>query len=70
MPTMNVRYFSVDGEVLSETRNGVECDYVPNPLGSTVALLNSSYTKTDSYVYWPYGEIQSHTGSSQPLLHS
>ena len=59
---MRVSYLSVEGEILSETRNGVERDYLPDPLGSTAALLDSSQTKTDTYFYWPYGETRSHTG--------
>ncbi len=34
-----VSYLTIDGEVISETRNGVERDYLPDPLGSTVAGL-------------------------------
>lgn len=30
-----VRYTVIDGEVLSENRNGTKRDYVPDPLGST-----------------------------------
>jgi RHS repeat-associated protein len=62
---MRVSYLSVEGEILSETRNGVERDYLPDPLGSTAALLDSSQTKTDTYFYWPYGETRSHMGTSQ-----
>jgi hypothetical protein len=57
-------YLSVDGEILSETRSGVERDYLPNPLGSVVALLDSTQTKTDTWTFWPYGEITARTGSS------
>lgn len=32
-------YLVIDGEIISETRNGVEADYIPDPLGSTVALI-------------------------------
>ncbi len=42
--------------------------YGSDPLGSTVALYDTSGNKTDEYVYWPYGEIRSHTGSSQTPL--
>ena len=34
---MKVRYTVFDGKVVSENRNGTERDYVPDPLGSTVA---------------------------------
>jgi RHS repeat-associated protein len=58
-----VNYLTVNGEILSETRNGVERDYMPDPLGSTAALLDSTGI-TDTFTYWPYGEVRSHTGSS------
>jgi RHS repeat-associated protein len=61
MPT--VTYTVFDGEILSEDRAGTERDYVPDPLGSTVALLDNSQTQTDTFSYWPYGEEKSRTGS-------
>lgn len=61
---MTVRYTVFDGEILSETRNGVKRDYVPDPLGSTIALLDSSQTKTDTLDYWPYGEVRARTGTT------
>ena len=57
-------YTVIDGEIVSENRNGVQSDYIPDSLGSTVALVNSSHQITDTYTYWPYGEIRSHVGSS------
>ena len=59
-----VRYTVIDGEVLSESRGGVKRDYVPDPLGSTVALLDNTQTKTDTFSYWPYGEEASRTGTT------
>jgi RHS repeat-associated protein len=59
-----VRYTVVDGEVLSELRGGVKRDYVPDPLGSTVALLDSSQNITDTFSYWPYGESAGRTGTT------
>jgi len=64
MGVMSVSYLTVEGEIISETRNGVESDYIPDPLGSTVALTNSSQTVTDTFSWWPFGELRSHTGSS------
>jgi len=57
-------YLVVGGEILSETRNGVKSDYIPDPLGSTSALINSSGTITDTFIYWPYGQVRTHVGSS------
>ncbi|MCH7903469.1 MAG: hypothetical protein IH944_02750 [Armatimonadetes bacterium] len=58
------RYTVFGGEILAENRAGTKRDYVPDSLGSTRALLNSSQTQTDTYDYWPYGEEKSHTGAS------
>lgn len=62
MPT--VTYTVVDGELLSENRAGTKRDYVPDPLGSTVALLDNTQTKTDTWTYWPYGEVKTRTGTN------
>lgn len=61
---MKVRYTVLDGEIVEENRNGVITDYVADPLGSTVALLDGSHTKSDTFNYWPYGEVQSRSGST------
>jgi RHS repeat-associated protein len=59
-----VSYTVINGEIVAENRGGTERDYVPDPLGSTVALLDNSQTKTDTFSYWPYGEVRTRTGSS------
>ena len=59
-----VRYTVVDGEVISEKRGGVRRQYVPDPLGSTIALLDGSQSQTDTFTYWPYGEEKSRTGTT------
>ncbi len=61
-------YLTWEGEILSETRAGVEADYLPDPLGSTAALLNSSQVKTDTFLWWPFGEQRSHSGASLTRL--
>jgi hypothetical protein len=38
--------------------------YVPDPLGSTVALLDNTQTQTDTFTYWPYGEERVRTGTT------
>jgi RHS repeat-associated protein len=65
---MKAVYDVLDGEVLGETRGGAGRTYVPDPLGSTAALIDSSQNITDEWEYWPYGEVRSHTGSSATPL--
>ena len=60
---MRVAYTVVNGRILSENRGGVKRDYVSDSLGSTVALLDSTQTKTDTWTYWPYGEVRTRTGT-------
>jgi RHS repeat-associated protein len=59
-----VRYTVIDGEVIAEKRGGVRSLYVPDPLGSTVALLDSTQSQTDTFSFWPYGENNARTGST------
>src|SRR5437899_3048541 len=61
---MRVRYTVLNGEVVAEKRSGVRRLYVPDPLGSTVALLDNTQTKTDTFDYWPYGEESARTGTT------
>jgi RHS repeat-associated protein len=69
MPT--VRYTTVEGEVIAEKRSGVRKHYVPDPLGSTVALLDSAQAQTDTFSYWPFGEVQTRTGTTlTPFLYN
>jgi RHS repeat-associated protein len=59
-----VRYTTIDGEVIAEKRNGARRLYVPDPLGSTVALLDNTQAQTDTFTYWPYGEVRTRTGTT------
>ena len=59
-----VRYTVIDGEIIAEKRNGVRKQYVPDSLGSTVALLDNTQTQTDTFTYWPYGEVANRTGTT------
>lgn len=61
---MSARYTVLDGEVISQERSGVAQDLVPDPLGSTAALIGSSGTITDAWEYWPYGEVRTRTGTT------
>src|SRR5579862_6876084 len=62
--SMKVRYTNFNSEIVSESRAGVVRDYVPDPLGSTVALLDGSQNQTDKWTYWPYGETVRLLGSN------
>ena len=61
---MSVVYTTINGQIVHENRGGVEAFYAPDTLGSTVALLSTTGSVTDTYTYQPYGEIVSHVGSS------
>jgi RHS repeat-associated protein len=65
---MKARYTTVNGEVIAEKRGGVRSLYVPDPLGSTVALLDNTQAQTDTFAYWPYGEIRTRTGTTATPL--
>ncbi|MBM3495860.1 MAG: hypothetical protein FJX72_16280 [Armatimonadetes bacterium] len=64
---VSCRYDVLDGEVFGERRDGSRYLYVPDPLGSINHLLDTSQTIAGTYVYFPYGEVQSHTGPDTPL---
>ena len=61
---MSVTYATINGEIVSENRGGVIRYYVPDTNGNTIALLDESGNVTDTYEYWPFGEIRSHVGPS------
>ena len=66
--TMKVRYTTIDGEVIAEERDGLRSLYSPDAIGSTLALLDNTQTKTDTFMYWPYGETRTHTGTNPTAL--
>ncbi|MEX2242210.1 MAG: RHS repeat-associated core domain-containing protein [Fimbriimonadaceae bacterium] len=61
---MSVTYTNFNGRIVHENRGGTERGYVPDPLGSTVALVDSTGAVTDTWEYAAYGEVESHSGSS------
>ena len=65
---MSVVYSNFCGMVVSETRGGVESDYVHDTLGSTIGLMDNTGSMTDRWEYWPFGEVVSHTGSNPTPL--
>ncbi len=64
MATVTTTFITVNGMLMQETRGGVETYYIPDPLGSLVECRNSSGAKTYSAEYWPYGELQTSTGTN------
>src|SRR5665213_3210645 len=65
---MSVTYGTFAGHVVYENRGGVESTYMRDPLGNTIGLLDMSGNRTDSWTYWPFGEIQNHTGTATTPL--
>lgn len=59
-----VNYTVANGRVIAENRDGVRKRYVSDSQGSTVALLDNTQSKTDTFEYWPYGEEKSRTGTT------
>ena len=55
-------YTVINGEAVSQVSGGVRLDYLPDPLGSTVALLDNAQNFSDTFEYWPYGEPRTRTG--------
>lgn len=53
-----------NGRVLAEKRGGVRRFYSADPLGSTRALYDNTQTKTDTFTYFPTGEVASRTGTT------
>ena len=64
---LSARYDVLDGEVIAEKRGASRYVYGVDPLGSVVHLLDSGLNRAATYVYWPYGEVQSHTGVDTPM---
>ncbi len=64
---VSVRYDVLDGEVFGERRDASRYLCVPDPLGSINHLLDTGQTIAGTYIYAPYGEVQSHTGANTPM---
>jgi len=61
---MTARYTVINGEIISEQRGSSRRTYVPDANGNTVALVDDTGTVTDTFSYWPYGEVKTRTGST------
>jgi hypothetical protein len=64
MGVMSVAYTTINGQIVSEKRNGVPSDYIPDALGSTIALLSDTHQITDTWTYWPNGQVRTRTGTN------
>lgn len=62
-------YTVVDGELLSENRNGTERQYVPDAQGNTIALLDTSGAIAKAFSYWSYGSLESGDAATTKYLH-
>jgi RHS repeat-associated protein len=54
--------------VAAENRGGTRSRYVGNAIGSTIALLSTSQTASDTWSYMPYGESTRILGSTPTKL--
>ena len=61
---MSVTYATVNGVLVEENRNGDVTTYISDTLGSVIKTVNESGTVTSSAVYWPYGEVNTSTGTN------
>ena len=61
---MSVVYTTFGGMLVHENRGGTERQYISDPLGSLVGELDSTQAVTYTAEYWPYGEIQTETGTN------
>lgn len=61
---MSVRYTTINGRIVAESRGGTRKYYSSDALRSTVALYDDSGSKTDSFKYWPYGATRARTGNN------
>ena len=61
---MAVRYTNFDGRLLHENRGGTIAPYVPDTLGSVAAVLPSGSLSPFQATYWPYGEVNTSSGTN------
>lgn len=61
---MSVTYTNFGGMLVHENRGGVETEYVPDTLGSVAMCRSATGTTTYTADYWPYGEVESSTGTN------
>jgi RHS repeat-associated protein len=55
---------NVGGRALAETRGGARRLMQHDAMGNVISLINDAGVVTDTYEYWPFGEIRTQTGTS------
>jgi RHS repeat-associated protein len=58
-----VRYTNIEGQIVAEKRGGTRSTYVPDVLGSTLAITGPTQSLASTHTYWPYGETAQVVGS-------
>jgi len=61
---MAATYTTFAGMVVHQRKNGVDTELISDPLGSVVKTKDATGNETSRTEYWPYGEVQSSTGSN------
>ena len=61
---MTATYTTFAGMVVHQRKNGVDTELISDPLGSVVKTKDAAGNETSRTEYWPYGEVQSATGSN------
>jgi hypothetical protein len=56
--------YDASGNLTNENRGGLEFFYFPGTLGSFTTVRSATGVKTFDAEYWPYGEIQTETGTN------
>ena len=60
---MSARVTTMNGQIVSEKRDGQTRVLTSDPQGNVIDVRDSSGNQLASYAYWPYGEIRASTGS-------
>lgn len=66
--TMKVRYTSISGQILAVCRGASRTEFVPDLVGSVIAMVDNTQSVSDTFSYWPYGEIRVRTGDNPSRL--
>jgi RHS repeat-associated protein len=56
---MSARVTNANGRIIAEKRNGQRRYHQHDALGNTIALIDDAGTVTNTFSYWPYGELRS-----------